>query len=295
VLLFPLTLVEGHLYTLPHYGNNLIRDMAVQWKAYGSLIGSWNMVVYGIAIYLAERVSSNPRAGSTAPAYWLYWIGLLNLFFGFAHHTYPLPQATWVRDLAYGVSMTEWVVLIHFLWTTLGKGARSEPIPDTFQAPRQLLKSSNLWFGLNLFLALLISVPAINQTTHGTVITLTHAMGTTIGINTMILWASSFAIIGGQPKTFNRSLCLVNASLGLFLAANLCAGFVRGFLAKAYAWSFSTASAYAHPFHVLGFISALVLWIGIGWMALSWFQLKLQRSQSGGGKSFHRSKIRSFF
>ena len=54
----------------------------------------------------------------------------------------------------------------------------------------RFLVASELWVFLNLVLALFMSIPAVNRYTHGTHITVAHAMGTTIGINTMILLGS---------------------------------------------------------------------------------------------------------
>ena len=34
-----------------------MRDMAVEWKSYGSLVGSFNLIVYGNLIYLSEKIS----------------------------------------------------------------------------------------------------------------------------------------------------------------------------------------------------------------------------------------------
>src|SRR5690554_7380910 len=49
---------------------------------------------------------------------------------------------------------------------------------------------ADFWIFLNIILALLISIPAINLFTHGTHITVAYSMGTTIGINTLILLSS---------------------------------------------------------------------------------------------------------
>ena len=54
----------------------------------------------------------------------------------------------------------------------------------------KFLISTDIWIFVNLFMALLISIPYINFFTHGTHITVAHSMGTTIGINTSILLSS---------------------------------------------------------------------------------------------------------
>ena len=73
----------------------------------------------------------------------------------------------------------------------------------------RFLFAADIWVFVNLGLALIISVPAFNLFTHGTHITVAHAMGSTIGINTMILLASIFYVI-------REELVLeVNSSSGL--------------------------------------------------------------------------------
>lgn len=61
--------------------------------------------------------------------------------------------------------------------------------------PYRFLFASEIWVFINLLLALVISVPALNLFTHGTHVIVAHTMGATIGINTMILLASVFFVI----------------------------------------------------------------------------------------------------
>ena len=62
------------------------------------------------------------------------------------------------------------------------------------------LVAADFWIICNLLLAILISIPVINIYTHGTHITVAHSMGSTIGINTMILLASIFYILHDSKK-----------------------------------------------------------------------------------------------
>ena len=55
---------------------------------------------------------------------------------------------------------------------------------------------------LNLVLSISISIPAINFYTHGTHITVAHAMGSTIGINTLLLLASITLIVDDVRRIF---------------------------------------------------------------------------------------------
>ena len=91
---------------------------------------------------------------------------------------------------------------------------------------------ADVWVFLNLILALLFSIPAINFFTHGTHITVAHSMGTTIGINTTILLASVLFIVNQIKPDFNLSSVkkgfrIFNISLLLFWLSLLAAGVKR--------------------------------------------------------------------
>ena len=63
-----------------------------------------------------------PRNTATSKlAYSLYFLGLFNLMFGWAHHTYLVPSQTWIRTFAYIVSMTELLLILgKILWDWRG-------------------------------------------------------------------------------------------------------------------------------------------------------------------------------
>ncbi|MDP6850380.1 MAG: cbb3-type cytochrome c oxidase subunit I, partial [Planctomycetota bacterium] len=204
LVMFSWTFIEGHLWRLPWFGEAPIRDLSVQWKSYGALTGSWNMLVYGLLLCLMARVAGEDSARSRK-AFFFYWLGLTNLMFGYAHHTYHLPQSEWIRWMAFFISMTEWVVLLSLLhdWAQPWNRERWEKHPE-HRIPRAFLAATSAWVGLNLVLALLISIPTLNWFTHGTTITVAHAMGSTIGINSMVLFGAGFTWIYSRLKPTNE-------------------------------------------------------------------------------------------
>jgi nitric oxide reductase subunit B len=129
------------------------------------------------------------------------------------------------------VSMAELWILFKIIWGwrhTLEKFSKLN-----HRQSCRLLFASEIWVLLNLVLALIMSVPAFNLITHGTHVTVAHAMGTTIGINSMILLASVFFVIEEHcAKEFHYryetimrwGAWITNASLGVFLGALLMAG-----------------------------------------------------------------------
>ena len=116
IVFFFITYAEAHLYLIPYFRENMVREIIVQWKSYGALTGSWNMLVYGTALYLATRISGCEKYARSKLAFSLYFLGLFNLMFGWAHHTYLVPSDTWIRTFAYVVSMTELFIFGKILW-----------------------------------------------------------------------------------------------------------------------------------------------------------------------------------
>jgi len=225
-------LCEANFWLIPSLREHFIKDISVQWKSYGSFVGSWNMLVYGIAIYLMTKIKNDNTLAYGKKTFFFYFLALSNLMFGWAHHTYIIPMQPWIRYVAYGVSMTEWILLIHIIYSwkqTLSKQKKEESL-----LAYKFLMTADFWIFLNLILALLFSIPVINFFTHGTHITVAHSMGTTIGINTSILFASLLFIVSklSLKNQLNRilvkrSLVLYNVSLLFFWVSLLIAGAKR--------------------------------------------------------------------
>ena len=193
------TLSEAYLWLLPFFRDNIIRDITVQWKSYGAFIGAWNMLIYGTASYVMSRISNDDSAARTKLSFALYFIGFTNMLFNWGHHTYIVPAATWIKHISYFISMIELIILGKIIWDW--KKTLSIAQRFFYLIPYRFLIASEVWIFLNLILALLISIPALNIFTHGTHITVAHAMGATIGINTMILLASVFFIVSEKSNS----------------------------------------------------------------------------------------------
>ncbi len=237
-------LCEANLWIFDHFRMNFVRDLTVQWKSYGSFTGSWNMLVYGTAIFLMARIKKDENVARTKIAFFFYFLGLTNLMFGWAHHIYPVPSQAWIRYLAYAISMTEWLVLGYMLTNWIKSLSAKEKKENFF--PYRLLVITDIWVFGNVLMAVLISIPAINHYSHGSHITVAHSMGTTIGINTPILLASATfmcscineMILEKMQKTLSYGLALFNISLIVFLASLIIAGSIKG------QWMYSENSAF---------------------------------------------------
>ena len=131
----------------------------------------------------------------------MYFLGLFNLMFNWGHHIYTLPTEKYIRYIGYAVSMTEWIFFIKIFYQW--KKSVSTIQKNYHYFPYRFLMAADLWVFLNMAQAILMSIPAINIYTHGTHVTVAHAMGTTIGINSMILLAACFEFsnVSNQEKT----------------------------------------------------------------------------------------------
>lgn len=240
VIFLLFTYCESNLWVIPGIRNRLVQDMTIQWKSYGSMVGAWNMLVYGSSIYLMDKIVGNQKYSRSNMAFGLFFLSLFNLMFNWGHHIYTLPTAQYTHIIGYAVSMTELFILgrIIYLWRqSLTFDNRKQHIHAYW-----FLYAADIWVFVNLGLAIAMSVPALNIYMHGTHIIVAHTMGTTIGINTMLLLACAFEIIGGRDTTvsikpnFKFAFLTTNISLAVFFISLLLAG-----IAKSY-WQFNEPS-----------------------------------------------------
>jgi nitric oxide reductase subunit B len=215
---FLVIFMENYFWVIPYFRQHLIGDMTVQWKVNGTLVGAWNQLVYGTAFYLADKISGNRKVGRDNLAFAMYFLGFFNMVFNWGHHVYTLPTADYVKHVGYAVSMTEWVIFIKIMWTwrkNMEVGRQR-----WFSFPYRFLLASDIWVAINLVHALFLSIPAVNVYLHGTHSIVAHAMGTTIGINSMVLMAAVFVFLGKggsvYPKWMTGAFWAMQASLLVF-------------------------------------------------------------------------------
>lgn len=269
ILFFLFTFLESYLWIFPYFRNNVVNDMTMQWKSYGSMVGSWNMLIYGSSIFLMDKISNSKTYSHSGIAFLLYFTGLFNLMFNWGHHIYTLPTHNYIKHISYAVSMTELFILgrIIFNWRASVSTARK----NFHKISYRFLVAADCWIFLTLLLAIAMSIPAINVYTHGTHITVAHTMGATIGINSYLLLAITFDILNDtcrsfEPykKLFDRGYWLANMSLFIFWISLIGAGVLK---AK---WQFSTSQIpfssmmlQLRPFFILFFISGTLLMTGL--------------------------------
>jgi nitric oxide reductase subunit B len=155
--------------------------------------------------------------------------------FNWGHHTYIVPAAPYVKYISYMISMTELLLLGNIIYNWKSSVSLSRRL--YYNLPYRFLLVADIWIFLNLTLAILISIPGINFYTHGTHITVAHAMGATIGINTMIAFASVYFILNKinekyverKSRTITITTWLTNIFLFLFWISLIVLGMIKGY------------------------------------------------------------------
>jgi nitric oxide reductase subunit B len=239
VIYFVYTFVEFHAYLLPAVHEQPLRDLELQWKSCGTLVGSFNFLVYGSLSYVAERVSGDKRYAQSPIAFALFGVGCLNSFTNYAHHTYHLPQTPLVKWIAFVVSMLEIVILLKLL-QDIGKSLRKQSSTGPAHPAAGFLVSAKWWTTAMLLVSIVISVPNLNSIIHGTHVVTGHAMGTELGIDSMVLfavityllaqrWQGSSAVIARlYDRTTRSRLVALNVSAALFVGWLLASGTAHG-------------------------------------------------------------------
>lgn len=238
---FPLFLwafAEGHGWHLALVGDYPLRDIAIQWKSYGPLVGSFNLLVYGSLGYLACCLTGNSRYAYSNTAFALFFVGVYNSFTNFGHHTYHLPQSLIVKWISCIASLTEAVIVLKYLLdiAALVRGPREARATPT--SVHFLTRMTMYWSFFLIGTAVIISVPPLNTMIHGTHFVVAHAMGTMLGIDSMALWAAMFFVIRqmlpaghslARPLSMRPVFAVLNAALLFVLLLLATKGIINGY------------------------------------------------------------------
>jgi nitric oxide reductase subunit B len=235
ICLFVVAFAEGHAWLLAPVAEQPLRDLQIQWKSCGTLVGSFNFLVYGSLAYLGERISGDSRYGHSRLAFLLFGVGCLNSFTNYVHHIYHVPQDDAAKWIAFVVSMLEVVILWKYV-ADIAKARGKAPRDPTLR----FVVATRNWTACNLLLAILISVPSLNSVIHGTYVVTAHAMGTEIGIDSMALFAAVTWLLTQQyaqdpvalrriaPPTVALHLRFLNFAAGGLVAWLLAVGLTSG-------------------------------------------------------------------
>ena len=229
ILFFLYTFSEGHAWLIPGIRNHPIVDLQIQWKHCGTVVAAFNMLIYGSLMYMGETLSGDKTYARSTKGFAFMGIGMLNSFTNYAHHTYHLPQNELIKWIAFVVSMLEIILLID-LFFTVRRSLKTRNPTDHFTFSQGAMTVARHWVLGLLLVAILISIPPLNSFIHGTHVVMAHAMGSEIGIDSLIVFAVIAFVLETSYKRcwmtqkilssarLRRSLVLVNRSLvALFL------------------------------------------------------------------------------
>ncbi len=285
--LFAITFLEAHAYTFDWVSRQPIRDIAIQWKANGVMVGSFNLLAYGSMMWVGGKMRGDDRYSRSATAFLLFAVGVVNTFTNYGHHTFHLPQTPWVHWVSFLISMAEVLLLARVvidLW-----GWRRDPIPSDLAVPDRFARSATLWTTLMLMMAIGMSIPPLNSLIHGTTVVTAHAMGTMIGIDSMILWASLSWLIrqltGPEEGVVNsrwmrRAVTVLDLALAGFLIVFIIRGVASG-LERQLGPSAPDWSQFVAVFPVLMVTFGLVLAVTVIWIVIRWMIVLIRVLRSG--------------
>jgi len=284
ILFFLFTFTENYLWVFSYFREHFITDMTIQWKVNGSLVGSWNQILYGTAIFLMDKISNTKNSGRSKFAFFMYFLGLFNLMFNWGHHIYTLPTEKYIRYIGYIVSMTEWAFFIKIVYDW--KSSINTIQKHYHYFPYRFIMAADIWVFINMGQAILMSIPAINIYTHGTHVTVAHAMGTTIGINSMILLAACFEFLNfntvdnpKKRKYLNVIFWVLQVSLLLFWLSLNIAGIQKGiWQLSANQGSYSKMMASLNSYFILFFMAGFGLMISFSAFAFLLIRSTLTRN-----------------
>lgn len=271
LVFFLFIFTENYLWLFPSFRADFIKDTLIQWKVNGSIVGSWNQLIYGLSLYLMAKISGDDSYARSPLAFAMYFLGLFNLMFNWSHHIYTLPTEKFIRYVGYFVSMTEWIILIRIFYTWNKNLTESKKHAHLFSY--RLLFAADIWVCLNLILALFMSIPGVNLYTHGTHITVAHAMGTTIGINTMILlatvWYFSEKYHAIETTWDKRFYYILQWSLLIFWLVLIIAGIQKGiWQMSTERLSFREMMALLKPWFILLLVSGISLALSLVYFSI---------------------------
>lgn len=283
IIFFLFTFIENYLWLFPYFRDHFVTDMTIQWKVNGSLVGSWNQILYGTAFFLMDRVENKNNVGRSKLTFAMFFLGLFNLMFNWGHHIYTLPTENYIRYVGYAVSMTEWIFFIKIIYTW--RKSITDIQKNYHYFPYRFIMAADIWVLLNMGQAILMSIPAINVFTHGTHITVAHAMGTTIGINSMILFAACFEFlnpkINQNPSTkriLNKTFWFLQGSLLIFWLSLNVAGIKKGIWQMSeHQISYSKMMDSIYPYFTSFFVGGTGLMIAFSILAFILIKVSIKR------------------
>lgn len=198
--------------------------LTTEWHALDATFAGWNAALYGLGVLLASR----PGEGKPLRSRWLFVLAAFALLSTFGHHHYVSPQADMLKVIAVVASMLGGISFVRHARSALRRREHRLPADP-------LLASAERWTLFSLVTGILLAVPQVNLTLHGTHAIVGHSMCSMIGVDAMLVLAGFVQVADRRdPALAARlvwrvravSVCLILIALSL-LAAGLAKGLMR--------------------------------------------------------------------
>jgi len=224
LLFITLGLSESVLWLIPKIGENLVKNLTVQWHSIDTFFAGLNAFLYGIGVFILQKEAKTLRKWP------LYLIAIGGLLFTFGHHHYVSPQPNILKILALIASMIGMFSFVkHFriyIKTKIKKeGALTLDV---------LFRTVELWTIVSFGTGILFAIPQVNLVIHGTYLVVIHAMGSMIGVELVLVFAAGFSIFKVRDvyavKRIKWAVKLLNISLVLMWILMSVVGLIKGFM-----------------------------------------------------------------
>jgi hypothetical protein len=223
--------LESHLRLADALLHSFTRDLSVQWHAIDTMFAGMNTVLFGTVMFM---MSAGPKP---LRPWVLFAISGFSVLLTFGHHHYVSGQPGMIKTLAVIASMVAILSLVrHFIAWRKAQGSTTDPV---FLKP--VLRSVEFWVIVSVLSGVIFAVPQINLITHGTYLTLIHAMGSMIGVNFLIIVLGAFAFASApeavRSDRVTLGVRLTNWSLGGLWLVLGASGLVRGVMRIGYEYA----------------------------------------------------------
>jgi len=224
LLFITIGLSESVLWLIPKIGENLVKDLTLQWHSIDTFFAGLNAFLYGVGVFILQK---EPKTLRKTP---LYLIAIGGLLFTFGHHQYVSPQPNILKILALIASMIGMFSFVKH-YRIYRKTKIQEDKASHFDF---LFRTVELWTIVSFGTGILFAIPQINLIIHGTYLVVIHAMGSMIGVELILIFVMGFSIFKIKNeyaiKRIKWAVKLLNISLVLMWVLMSIAGLINGFM-----------------------------------------------------------------
>lgn len=216
--------VETQSFLLPWVHQNGVKDLTSQWHGIDTFVAGINVLLYAGMILLLQPY---PKPLRKRLLFAIAGFGLLGTF---GHHHYVSPQPLFLKYFAFLASM---VAVLSFIRHVQGYRKQQKVIPGSDEPLLKLLLTAEAWTLVAVGTGVLFAIPQINFYIHGTYLVISHAMGSMIGINFIIIVAAGLCYCGyskqGSSHSIRWGLPILNISLIVFWLGLAIPSIIKGF------------------------------------------------------------------